>query len=101
MNRSLISYAGMGGKKKKSPQHGSKPLDKIGTNRILSMHKVTLSKAENISFIQADSTHLENVEARNGIDKIRLSRSGFSFWPGEKNALLNSAFHVLKSWWNV
>jgi MPBQ/MSBQ methyltransferase len=53
-------------------------------------------KAGNISFIQGDATHLENLAPPNSIDKIHCLEAAFHFGPAGRKALLNSAFHVLK-----
>jgi len=56
----------------------------------------SFGKTENISFIHADATHLENVAAPNSIDKIHCLEAAFHFGPAGRKALLNSAFRVLK-----
>ena len=56
----------------------------------------SFGKAGNISFIQGDATHLENVATPNSIDKIHCLEAAFHFGPEGRKALLHSAFHVLK-----
>jgi MPBQ/MSBQ methyltransferase len=51
---------------------------------------------KNISFIQGDATHLEDVAAPNSIDKIHCLEAAFHFGPEGRKALLSSAFQVLK-----
>jgi MPBQ/MSBQ methyltransferase len=53
-------------------------------------------KSGKINFMQGDATHLENVATRNSIDKIHCLEAAFHFGPEGREALLNSAFHVLK-----
>ena len=50
----------------------------------------------NISFIQGDATHLDDVANPNSVDKIHCLEAAFHFGPDGREALLNSAFHVLK-----
>ena len=58
--------------------------------------KNRFGRTQNISFIHADATQLENVAAPNSIDKIHCLEAAFHFGPAGRKALLNSAFRVLR-----
>ena len=56
----------------------------------------SFGKTGNISFIQGDATHLDDVATPNSVDKIHCLEAAFHFGPEGRKALLNSAFRVLK-----
>jgi MPBQ/MSBQ methyltransferase len=77
-------------------QHGSKTIGLDLCERHIKSAQKNFGKAGNISFIQGDATHLENVANPNSIDKIHCLEAAFHFGPEGRKALLNSAFHVLR-----
>ena len=77
-------------------QHGSKTIGLDLCELHIKSAQSSFGKAGNISFIQGDATHLENVATPNSIDKIHCLEAAFHFGPEGRKALLNSAFHVLK-----
>src|SRR5262249_55531715 len=77
-------------------QHGSKTTGLDLCERHIRSAQKNFGKADNISFIQGDATHLEDVATPNSIDKIHCLEAAFHFGPEGRKALLNSAFRVLK-----
>jgi SAM-dependent methyltransferase len=96
-NESILDLAcGNGWTTQFIAQHGSKTTGLDLCERHVKSAQSSFGKAENISFIQGDVTHLENVATPNSIDKIHCLEAAFHFGPEGRKALLNSAFHVLK-----
>jgi MPBQ/MSBQ methyltransferase len=77
-------------------QHGSKTTGVDLCEPHIQSARKTFGKAGNISFIQGDATHLENLATPNSIDKILCLEAAFHFGTEGRKALLSSAFDVLK-----
>jgi cyclopropane fatty-acyl-phospholipid synthase-like methyltransferase len=77
-------------------RHGSKTTGLDLCEPHVKSAQSNFGKMGNISFIQGDATHLENVATPNSVDKIHCLEAAFHFGPQGREALLNSAFHVLK-----
>jgi MPBQ/MSBQ methyltransferase len=96
-NESILDLAcGNGWTTQFIAQHGSKTTGLDLCEPHIKFAQSNFGKAGNISFIQGDATHLENVATPNSIDKIHCLEAAFHFGPEGRKALLNSAFHVLK-----
>ncbi len=77
-------------------QYGSKTTGVDLCEKHIESAKKDFGKLANVSFIQGDATHLENVATPNSIDKIHCLEAAFHFGAEGRKALLNSAYHVLK-----
>ena len=77
-------------------QHGAKTTGLDLCEPHIKCAQSKFGKTRNITFIQGDATHLEDVAAPNSIDKIHCLEAAFHFGPEGRKALLKSAFHVLK-----
>jgi MPBQ/MSBQ methyltransferase len=96
-NESILDLAcGNGWTTQFIAQHGSKTTGLDLCEPHIKSAQSNFGKAGNISFIQGDATHLENVATPDSIDKIHCLEAAFHFGPEGRKALLNSAFHVLK-----
>jgi MPBQ/MSBQ methyltransferase len=96
-NESILDLAcGNGWTTQFIAQHGSKTTGIDLSELHIASAKNNFGKAGNITFIQGDATHLENVATPNSVDKIHCLEAAFHFGPEGRKALLNSAFHVLK-----
>jgi MPBQ/MSBQ methyltransferase len=96
-NESILDLAcGNGWTTQFIAQHGSKTTGLDLCEQHIESARMKFGKAGNISFIQGDATHLEDVAAANSIDKIHCLEAAFHFGPEGRRALLNGAFHVLK-----
>ena len=96
-NESILDLAcGHGWTTQFIAKHGSKTTGLDLCEPHIKSAQSRFGKAENISFIQGDATHPENVAAPNSVDKIHCLEAAFHFGPEGREALLNGAFHVLK-----
>jgi cyclopropane fatty-acyl-phospholipid synthase-like methyltransferase len=96
-NESILDLAcGKGWTTQFIAQHGSKTIGLDLCEPHIKSAQRNFGKAGNISFIQGDATHLEDVATPNSIDKIHCLEAAFHFGPEGRKALLNSAYHVLK-----
>jgi cyclopropane fatty-acyl-phospholipid synthase-like methyltransferase len=77
-------------------KHGSKTIGLDLCEPHIKAAQSSFGKAGNISFIHGDATRLENIAGPNSVDKIHCLEAAFHFGPAGREALLKSAFHVLK-----
>jgi MPBQ/MSBQ methyltransferase len=96
-NESILDLAcGNGWTTQFIAQHGSKTTGLDLCELHIKSAQSSFGKAGNISFIQGDATHLDDVATPNSVDKIHCLEAAFHFGPEGRRALLNSAFRVLK-----
>jgi MPBQ/MSBQ methyltransferase len=96
-NESILDLAcGKGWTTQFIAQYGSKTTGLDLCEQHIQSAQSNFGKAGNITFIQGDATHLEDIATPNSIDKIHCLEAAFHFGQEGRKALLNSAFHVLK-----
>jgi cyclopropane fatty-acyl-phospholipid synthase-like methyltransferase len=96
-NESILDLAcGNGWTTQFIAQHGSKTTGLDLCELHIKSAQSSFGKAGNISFIQGDATHLDDVATPNSVDKIHCLEAAFHFGSEGRRALLNSAFRVLK-----
>jgi MPBQ/MSBQ methyltransferase len=96
-NESILDLAcGNGWTTQFIAQHGSKTTGLDLCELHIKSAQSSFGKEGNISFIQGDATHLDDVATPNSFDKIHCLEAAFHFGPEGRKALLNSAFRVLK-----
>jgi MPBQ/MSBQ methyltransferase len=96
-NESILDLAcGNGWTTQFIAQHGSKTIGLDLCEPHIKSARSNFGKTGNITFIQGDATHLEDIATPNSIDKIHCLEAAFHFGPEGRKNLLNSAFRVLK-----